>query len=48
MFEKIKKYYDKGIYKDSHLKVLVEKGKNKGEVVLTPEQYTEITGKEYK
>jgi len=41
MFEKIKKYYIKGLYKDSHLKVLVAKE------AITPEQYTEITGKPY-
>lgn len=41
MFEKVKKYYDLGFYNDSQVAAFVEKGK------LTPEQYKEITGKDY-
>lgn len=41
MFAKIKKFYDFGLYKDIHIHKFVEKG------VLTPEQYKEITGKDY-
>lgn len=36
--EKIKLYYEKGIYKDKHLQIFLEKG------VLTQEQYEEIKG----
>lgn len=41
MYDKIKKYYDEGIYKNKHVKNFVLKG------VITPEQYYEITGEEY-
>lgn len=36
MIEKIKRYYDLGIYKDKHLLKFLEKG------VITQEQYDEI------
>lgn len=36
MFEKIKKYYDKGIYKAAHLAVLRDKG------VITQEEFERI------
>ena len=39
--EKIEYYYDRGIYKDAHMKIFVQKN------VLTPEQYEDITGKPY-
>ena len=42
MFEEIKKYYDLGIYLDIHVKAFVIKGK------ITPDEYKEITGKDYK
>lgn len=38
MIEKIKRYYDLGIYKDKHLLKFLEKG------VITQEQYDEIRG----
>ncbi len=41
LFEKVKKYYDLGIYKKSHVAAFVAKGK------LTPEQYAEIVGEDY-
>lgn len=41
MFERIKKYYEKGIYKDSHIAIFVQKG------VITEEEYKEIMGKDY-
>jgi len=41
VFNKIKKYYDMGIYTDAQVRVFVAKG------VITPEQYTEITGLPY-
>lgn len=41
MFEKIKKFYDEGIYKKNHVKNFVKKG------VITPEEYKEITGEDY-
>lgn len=40
-YDKIKKYYDRGIYTEKHLKVFVEKGQ------ITPAEYEEITGKPY-
>lgn len=40
-FEQIKKNYDKGLWNAAMVKVAVRKG------ILTAEQYTEITGKEY-
>ena len=39
MFEKIKKFYNLGLYTDEILAKFVEKG------VLSTEQYIEITGK---
>lgn len=41
MFEKIKKWYQQGIWTDDMVRSAVEKGK------ITPAQYTEITGKPY-
>lgn len=41
MFEKIKKFYDLGLYTDAQVAMFVKKG------IITPEQYTDITGKEY-
>lgn len=41
MYEKVKKYYDRGIYTKEQVAVFVEKGK------LTPAQYEEITGDPY-
>ncbi len=41
MFEKVKKFYDEGIYKKSHVAAFVAKGK------LTPEQYKLITGEDH-
>lgn len=38
MVEKIKYYYDKGLYKLSHMDVFLQKG------ILTKAQYKEITG----
>ena len=40
-FETIKKNYDKGLWSASMVKMAVKKG------IITKEQYTEITGKEY-
>ena len=40
-FEQIKKNYDKGLWNAAMVKVAVRKG------IITAEQYTEITGKEY-
>lgn len=40
-FEKIKRYYDKGIYINDEVKVFVKGNK------ITEEQYKEITGEEY-
>jgi uncharacterized XkdX family phage protein len=41
-FDKIKYNYDAGFWSAAMVKVAVKKG------VITPEEYTEITGKEYK
>lgn len=41
-YETIKKNYDRGLWSLSMVKMAVRKG------VITKEQYTEITGKEYK
>lgn len=38
MFEKIKKFYDKGLYSKEQVHKFVEKG------VITEEQYIEIVG----
>ena len=40
-FEKIKRYYDKGIYINDEVKVFVKGNK------ITEEQYKEITGDNY-
>ena len=37
MYEKIKRFYDLGLYTKAQVAVFVEKGK------ITPEQYEEIT-----
>lgn len=42
MFDKIAKWYKQGLWSESKVHNAVEKG------VITKEQYTEITGKEYK
>lgn len=42
MFAIVKRYYDKGIYSNEDVKKFVLAGK------ITPEQYKEITGEEYK
>lgn len=41
MFEKIKKWYDLGVWDDARVRQAVLKGK------ITEAQYTEITGKTY-
>lgn len=41
-YERIKYYYEAGLWSDPMVKMAVRKG------VITKEQYTEITGKEYK
>ena len=41
-YEKIKSNYEKGYWSASMVQMAVRKG------VITKEQYTEITGKEYK
>lgn len=40
-YEKIKRYYDKGIYKVEHLRKLVEKGG------ITAEEFFLISGQDY-
>lgn len=40
-FEKIKRYYDKGIYINDEVKVFVKGNK------ITEDQYQEITGEDY-
>lgn len=40
-FQTIKKNYDRGLWSAAMVKMAVKKG------IITPEQYTEITGKEY-
>lgn len=40
MFEKVKRFYEKGLYSKEQVHRFVEKG------VLTEEQYTEIVGGE--
>lgn len=42
MFEKIKKFYNLGLYTDETLKKFVSKG------VISAKQYKEITGEAYK
>lgn len=41
MFDKIKLFYDKHLYTAAQVRKFAEKG------VITPEEYTLITGKEY-
>lgn len=41
-YERIKMYFEKGLWTAQMVKMAVRKG------VITKEQYTEITGKEYK
>ena len=41
MFEKVKKFYDMGLYTKEQVAQFVEKGK------LTPEEYEQITGEVY-
>ena len=41
MFEKIKQWYELGLWDDRRVRDAVEKGK------ITAEQYTQITGKTY-
>lgn len=41
MYEKIKKYYEKGIWSEQRVRDAVDKG------VITPEQFKEITGKDF-
>ncbi len=41
-FELIKRNFDRGLWTAAMVKVAVRKG------VITPEQYREITGKDYK
>lgn len=41
-YERIKYYYEAGLWSAPMVKMAVKKG------VITKEQYTEITGKEYK
>ena len=41
MFEKIKRFYDLGLWTKEQVGSAVEKG------VITPEQYKEITGEDY-
>lgn len=41
MFEKIKRFYDLKLYKDTQVRKFCEKG------IITPDQYKEITGETY-
>lgn len=41
MFDKIKRYYDKGYYTNRHILIYTQKG------ILTPEEYKNITGLDY-
>lgn len=41
MFERIRKYYDKGLYTKHHMDIFCQKG------VITGAQYEEITGEAY-
>lgn len=41
MFEKIKKFYELGIYKEIHVRRFVQKG------AITETQFKEITGVDY-
>ena len=40
-FEKVKRYYDKGLYTNEQVKIFVQGGK------ITEAQYEEITGEPY-
>lgn len=41
MFEKIKRFYDLGLWAKDMVRIAVKKN------IITPEQYKEITGEEY-
>lgn len=41
-YEKIKKYYDNGLWNKARVKNMVAKG------IITEEEYQEITGEEYR
>lgn len=41
MYEKIKKWYDMGLWDKTKVRAAVEKG------IISPEQYMEITGEAY-
>ena len=41
MYEKIKKYYDTGLWSEARVKNMVVKG------IITEEEYMSITGKEF-
>ena len=41
MYEKIKRFYDMGLWSKEQVRNAVEKD------IITPEQYKEITGEEY-
>ena len=41
MYEKIKMYYEQGLWDEQRVRDAVAKG------VITPEQFREITGKDY-
>ncbi len=41
MYEKIKEYYERGLWSEARVRDAVEKG------AITAEQFREITGKEY-
>ena len=41
MYEKIKKYYESGVWNERRVRDAIAKG------VITAEQFTEITGKAY-
>ena len=42
MYEKIKKYYDTGLWSEERVRNMVIKG------IITEEEYASIVGKEYK
>ena len=41
MYEKIKEYYERGLWSEERVRQAVARG------VITPEQFKEITGKEF-
>lgn len=41
MYDKIKRFYDMGLYTKTQVRAFADKG------VITPEQYKAITGEEY-